>query len=155
MTTARFAFLRHLSRIALGLLAQMLTAAAGFGVVLRLFSNESHRNVMLNNPVYAAIFYANMFGMAYVLYLLLPVIAFVMVCENRRYRNWRPYAIAGAAGTCLLAAQVPIGRGYPAFLLLAALVGLASGLCYWRIAGRFAGEARTELPGCRAGDRNA
>lgn len=146
MQATRFAFLRKLTRIALGLLAQMLTAAAGFGVVSRLFSDEPHRNAMLNNPLYAAIFYAIMFGMVYALYLLLPFIAFIMVCENRRYRDWRPYAIAGAAGICLLAAQVPIGRGYPAFLLLAALVGLVSGLCYWRIAGRFAGSQHRPRP---------
>lgn len=140
MRTTRFAFLRKLTRIVLGLLANMLTAAAGFGVIGRIFSNEPHRNAMLNNPFTAALIYAVAFSTFYALFLLLPVIAVIMVCENRSYRDWRPYAIAGAASTCPVAAQVPWGGlGYAVFVLLAALVGLLSGLVYWRIAGRFSG----------------
>jgi hypothetical protein len=137
---------RRVSRIALGLLAQMLTAAAGFGIVGRLFSNEPHRNAMFNNPFGAAILYAIGFGMFYALYLLLPVIAFVMVCENRGYRDWRLYAAAGAAGTILQAAQVPFVSGYPIFILLTSLAGVLSGLCYWLIAGRFVGKYASTLP---------
>jgi hypothetical protein len=134
------ATIRKLARVALGLLAQMLTAAAGLGVIGRIFSNEPHRNAMLNNPLAAALIYAVAFGTFYALYLLLPMIAFVMVCEDRGYRDRRLYAGASAAVICFAATQAPLGAGYAAFVILAALIGAVSGLVYWRIAGRYAGK---------------